>query len=372
MKILHLEDNLHDAELSHGLLREEWPDCQIDVVANRVDFQAGLSAGCDLILSDFNMPGYNGLEALDLARKTTPLVPFIFMSGTIGEDRAIEALRSGASDYVLKDRPQRLVSAIQRALQGAKLSREKREAEEHLLRMQRLENIGMLAAGIAHDFNNVLAPIMMSMATLRMRHKDPLDERIFTNIERCSERGSGLVKQIMGFVKGVTGEPQVISPGELVGEVVAMSRQTFSRKIRVQGEVAPDLRRITANPTQLHQVLLNLCVNARDAMPAGGELWVRAQNADLLPEEARSLGIGAGAYILLTLSDTGTGIPAHVLERIWEPFFTTKGVGKGTGMGLWTVRSIVENHQGAITVETKPGSTTFRIWLPAESEPTAV
>jgi signal transduction histidine kinase len=335
-------------------MREHWPDCQIEVVDDREGFQRGLDQGCDLILSDFNMPGFNGLEALDLARKQKSTIPFIFMSGTIGEERAIEALRNGASDYVLKDRPQRLVSAIERALNEARRAREKKEADEHLFRVQRLENIGMMAAGIAHDFNNVLAPIVMGMSTLRMRHKDPLDQRIFTNIESCAQRGTGLVKQIMGFAKGIAGEPEVLDLGPVISDVIAMA-QTFPKHVQVWSKVAPDLWKVKANPTQLHQVLLNLCVNARDAMPEGGELWIRGSNQQR----------DGGPHVLLEVSDTGTGIPADVVARMWDPFFTTKGAGQGTGLGLSTVRSIVENHQGVITLETKPGFTVFRVMLPA-------
>ncbi|MDB6126447.1 MAG: hybrid sensor histidine kinase/response regulator [Verrucomicrobia bacterium] len=361
MKILHLEDNLHDAELSHALVLGEWPDCKIQVVDNRKDFEGNLSEECDLILSDFNMPAFNGLEALKIARERAPNTPFIFMSGTIGEERAIEALRSGASDYVIKDRPQRLVATIRRALKDVRMLREKKEADEHLLRVQRLENIGMLASGIAHDFNNVLAPIEMGISVLRTRHPGELDQKMFANIQNCARRGAGLVKQIMGFAKGVSGEPQLLDVRHLIREVVSMAEQTFPRTIRIEHMLAADLVPLKANPTQLHQVLLNLCVNARDAMPSGGTLAIRARNGEL------EVGVLPCEHIVIEVSDTGTGIPAEVVERIWEPFFTTKEVGKGTGLGLSTVRSIVQNHQGVITLDTAPGGTTFRVYLPSST-----
>jgi signal transduction histidine kinase len=367
MNILHLEDNARDAELLHAQFTEEWPDCQIETVAQREDFLAQLEKRPDLILSDFNMPGFNGLEALHLARERNPETPFIFLSGTIGEDRAIEALQHGAADYVLKDRPKRLVPAMKRALREAKLARERKAAEEQMLRVQRLENIGMLAAGIAHDFNNVLAPVMMGVPLLRMRHQGESDQKILASIESSAARGAGLVKQILGFAHGVTGEPQLIQPKHLIRELLGVIAQTFPKSIRLEERIAADLWPLKANPTQLHQVLLNLCVNARDAMPQGGVLTVRAANCHL--DQAGVAAIPSarpGTYLQIEVADTGTGIPPKVLERIWEPFFTTKEAGHGTGLGLSTVRGIVDDHGGTITVETRLGQgTLFRVWLPA-------
>jgi len=278
MKILHLEDNPNDAELTHLSLQEAWPGCEIQTVSTSADFHAALAAGNpDVILSDFNMPSYNGIEALRYARTAVPGVPFIFLSGTIGEERALEALRCGASDYVIKDRPQRLIPAVQRALRDSELARERRATEEQMQRVQRLENLGMLAAGIAHDFNNVLAPLLMGIPLLRMRHPDPRDEKILASMENSATRGVGLVKQILGFAHGVTGGPQLIQPGHLIDEIVGMMRQTFPKTVAIEIETKNRLWAIKANPTQFHQVLLNLCVNARDAMPEGGTLTVRAE-----------------------------------------------------------------------------------------------
>jgi signal transduction histidine kinase len=368
MKILHLEDNLHDAELTHVTFLAEWPDCQVKVVDNRPDFLGQLAVGnYDLILSDFNLVNFNGLEALRLAREQAPDVPFVFLSGTIGEDRAIEALQSGAADYVIKDRPKRLIPALRRALQDAERVRERRVAEEQRLRVQRLESVGMLAAGIAHDFNNVLAPVLMGVALLRMRHAGETDQRVLANMESSVTRGTGLVKQILGFAHGVTGDPQFIQPRHLIRDLVAIMHQTFPKTIRIQDETEGALWPMMVNPTQFHQVLLNLCVNARDAMPQGGVLTLRATNRSLDEGSAAPFpGIKAGDYLRLEVSDTGTGIPAAILEKIWEPFFTTKEKGHGTGLGLATVRGIVKEHGGSITLQSRPGQgTTFQVLLPA-------
>lgn len=370
MKILHLEDNRTDAELTHYVFVEEWPDCAVTVVENRDDFVRHLPGGHDLILSDFNLVNFNGLEALHLAREKVPGTPFIFLSGTIGEERALEALRNGASDYVIKDRPKRLIPAIQRALNDARLARERRAAEEQMLRVQRLENIGMLAAGIAHDFNNVLAPIIMGTPLLRMRHPGESDQKILASIENSALRGAGLVKQILGFAAGVTGEPQIVQPKHLLRELLGVMEQTFPKNIRLKDAVAGNLWPLKANPTQLHQIVLNLCVNARDAMPDGGTLTLRATNLHLDRLGAATIAQATpGDFLLIEVSDTGTGIPPDIVAKIWEPFFTTKEAGRGTGLGLSTVRGIVRDHGGVIDLQTRPGSgTLFRVLLPALPE----
>ncbi len=366
MKILHLEDSPQDAELIHVGLLEEWPQCEITVVSNRSDFQAGLTSKPDLILSDYNMPGYNGVEALKLAHAQVPDIPFIFLSGTIGEERALDALRLGAADYVIKDRPKRLVPAVRRALNDVRLARERRATEEQMQRVQRLESIGMLAAGIAHDFNNVLAPLIMGLPLLRTRHPGESDQKLIGNMETSAARGAGLVKQILGFAHGVTGEAQLIQPGHVIGEVVDMMHQTFPKNITIADEVEGALWPIKANPTNFHQVLLNLCVNARDAMANGGTLTIRAGNRMLEKKVGGEFPAQGGRHLFLEVADTGSGIPREIMSRIWEPFFTTKGEGKGTGLGLSTVRGIVTQHHGDITVQSLPGrGTTFSIFLPA-------
>lgn len=367
MKILHLEDNIRDAELIHNEFLGKLPDCQIRLVSTRDDFETQLADHPDLILSDFNMPRFNGLEALRLAREKTPEIPFIFLSGTIGEERAIEALHAGASDYVIKDRPKRLIPAIQRALNDARLARERRAAEEQMHRVQRLENIGMLAAGIAHDFNNVLAPVLMGIPLLRMKHPGAGDQKILANIESSAQRGAGLVKQIMGFAHGIAGEPQLVQPRHLLNDLVGILEQTMPKNVRIEAPIARELWPIKTNPTQLHQILLNLCVNARDAMPQGGVLTLRAGNHLLDAVGAAALpDARPGSYLLLEVGDTGTGIPLAIVEKIWEPFFTTKEASKGTGLGLATVRGLVRSHGGVITLHTQPGrGTTFQILLPA-------
>ena len=240
-------------------------------------------------------------------------------------------------------------------------------ADERYLRAQRLESIGMLASGIAHDLNNVLSPIILAAPVLREHATNPDDLRIITSLEKSAERGVDLVRQILSFAHGAASVPQIVQIKHLLRETLAVTRETFPRNISVEYGFPDNLWPIMADPTQIHQVLLNLCVNARDAMQDGGTLSLSAENCLLDEGTARRVEGGRpGAWVILRVEDSGVGIAPEALSRIWEPFFTTKGAGKGTGLGLSTVRSIVENHRGFITLKTERGrGTAFRVYLPA-------
>jgi len=247
----------------------------------------------------------------------------------------------------------------------------KRHMDEQFLRAQRLESIGMLASGIAHDLNNVLAPIILAAPVLREHATNPDDLRIIASLEKSAERGVDLVRQILTFTQGVGGGHQLLEVKPLLKETMSVIGETFPKNIRLEDEFPADLWPTMADPTQIHQVLLNLCVNARDAMPSGGVLRLRAENCLLDERAAKKIeGAMAGAWLVLHVEDTGTGIPAEALAHIWEPFFTTKEANKGTGLGLSTVRTIVEHHRGFINLKTQPGrGTTFRVYLPAAELP---
>ncbi|MBS0664627.1 MAG: response regulator [Verrucomicrobia bacterium] len=364
MKVLHLEDDPQDAEIIQQCLREAWPDCEVRTVADEAGFEAGLAGRPDVVLSDFTMPAFSGVDALARLQVVAPEIPFIFVSGTIGEERAVEALQAGAWDYVIKDRMKRLVFAVGRAVVEAKRRRDQAVEEERRQRGQRLEHIGMLAAGIAHDFNNILTPMVMGLSILRHRHKDPADERIFATMESSVRRGTGLVEQIMGFAKGMTGTLTAVEVAPLVREVVAQVEAGLENSVRIEVQIAGDVGAVRANPTQLYQVLLNLCINARDAMPGGGVLSVTARRERV--EAGEGTVIATGDYVRFAVRDTGSGMVPEVVARIWEPFFSTKQAGRGTGLGLSTVRGIVQNHRGVVTVESEPGKgTVFQVWWPA-------
>lgn len=612
MKILHLEDDPGDAALVRGLLAARWPDCALEVVATRENFLSALAqGGYDVVLSDFQLPGFDGHEALQLTLERAPGVPFLFFSSTPGEERAVAAIHAGAADCVGQDRPERLALAIERALRASVgrgihretektraqeqnllrmllehlpdhvyfkdldsrfiaasdslarrrgltsdqikgktdfdlfsgvharkafadeqhiirtgeplleieeqetwpdgsvtwvsstklplrdaagnvvgtfgisrdvtarkladdrireqaeiidrapisitvtdvagritycnagaaalhgLSREemlgrapeelltletverlkpawaatrikgqwdgevpvvtrdgrrfqaefhmtqiydasgllrgrlsiavdateKKQLEQQFLRAQRLESLGLLAAGIAHDLNNVLSPVLMAAPLLRTHSTSPTDLRILETIENSAGRGAALVRQILSFAQGAGGEQVLIQPKHLLREIAELANETFPKNIDLDIDVPGNLWTVLGNPTQLHQVMLNLCVNARDAMPVGGTLRLRAENRQIEPSASQST---PGAYLVVEVSDTGTGISPEDLERIWDPFFTTKSEGKGTGLGLATVRGIAAQHRGFVTVESAVGrGTTFRVFLPS-------
>jgi two-component system cell cycle sensor histidine kinase/response regulator CckA len=244
---------------------------------------------------------------------------------------------------------------------------EKKKLESQLLRSQRMESIGTLASGIAHDINNVLTPIMLSQQLLQERLTDKESQRLLNAIERSTQRGANLMKQIQSFAKGAEGERNVLQVAQIVSEIREIAEETFPRSIKIRTDIPKDLWTISGDATQLHQVIMNLCLNARDAMPDGGILSITASNFYIDETYARmNTEAKVGPYIVITVSDTGTGIPPEVMDRIFEPFFTTKEHGKGTGLGLSTSLGIVKGHGGFITVYSEVGrGTAFKVYLPA-------
>jgi two-component system cell cycle sensor histidine kinase/response regulator CckA len=251
---------------------------------------------------------------------------------------------------------------------------ERKKLEQQFLRAQRMESIGTLASGVAHDLNNILTPIMISAPVLRMKIPEESRDKIIDTIEMSAARGAQIVKQVLTFGRGLEGEKHPLQVAMLIQEMEKMIRSTFPKDITVESVVEPHLWLVLGDATQLHQVLLNLCVNARDAMPGGGTLRLSAANlnidasyASMLPESS------PGPHVVLEVSDTGSGIPPEIMERIFDPFFTTKGVGKGTGLGLSTVHGIVKNHGGFLKVMSEPDKgTTFQIYLPAAADQKAL
>jgi PAS domain S-box-containing protein len=247
---------------------------------------------------------------------------------------------------------------------------ERRRLERQFLRAQRMESIGTLAGGIAHDLNNVLSPILMAVRLLQEAHTDEKTVRLLGILQKSAEHGGELVKQVLEFARGVEGERIALQPKHVVQEAMKILRDTLPKSIEVRFSSSDNIDLIAGDPTQLHQVLMNLCVNARDAMPTGGTLTLAVNNDSIDENYARmNLEARPGRYVSIRVTDTGTGIPSQVLERIFEPFFTTKPAGKGTGLGLSTVLGIVRSHGGFISVYSEPGrGTEFRVYLPiAES-----
>ena len=612
MRILHLEDSSPDAELIAALLAREWPACTLRRVETRAQFLAALEIGdFDVILSDYTMGGFDGLAALELARVWCPEKPFIFLSGTIGEERAVEALKRGATDYVIKDRPGRLIPAIRQAVarveegrqhrmttealrqnrerfreitenvadlivlldldgrrlyhnpayakalgepseligtnffgnvhpddrrrtwdefmelvrsgsgrqseyrivrrdgavryieshdsvirdrdgyvthalivardvtdrraaadrireQAALLDKaqdailvhdlsqrimywnrgaerlygwtaaeamgqdaaalfhiepsvlktareetlargewlgemrhrtkggdevimqsrwtlmrgsdgtptgflsintdmtEKIRLEAHLLRAQRMESMGLLVGGIAHDLNNVLAPILMSAGVLKL-HSNDTAQKLVAAIEAGAQHGAAMVRQLLSFARGTAGQHTDVNLHVLLAEFEKFMRPTLPRSIVLQTKIVAQPPPVRADATQIKQVLMNLCINARDAIAGEGRITLSLDFIQLDKTHALAqIEAKYGPYAVLSVEDTGAGIPPEILDRIFDPFFTTKEEGRGTGLGLSTVRGIVKGHGGFLTVDSEVGrGTTFRIYLPA-------
>lgn len=617
LHILHLEDDVFDAELiSHSLARSGL-NARIHQVTTRAEFEAAVkNVEFDLILSDYTLPSWSGIDALALARELRRETPFVFVSGTIGEERAIQAVKAGAVDYVLKDNLRPLAPAIERALQEAAARRErdqaqaaliesrhflervteavpdliyvydlasrratylsgnasrvlgfepeerdedpmewlhpddrpaveqmlvrfqgearidvaevdfrlqgkdeswrwfrarntefsrnadgavvqilgslqditqrravtrrmrrqasllnfardailemdlegricfwnhgaadlygwapeaaqeacyfellraepeisgsiiqtvlssggwsgelrllKRDGEEvvvqsrwsivaeegeaasllvidtdisekkalelQIIRSQRLESIGALAGGVAHDFSNILTPVLMGIEILRAQMEKPECLQILKTMEQTAGRGVGLIRQVLALARGGENSGSEVRPGKIIDEIAMIIRETFPSAIRLTTSFPPNLWSYSGDPTQLHQVLLNLCVNARDAMPRGGLLQLEAANVRLDENYARMAPRARpGAYVRISVMDEGEGIAPEHLGQIFDPFFTTKDIGKGTGLGLSTSRRIVESHGGFLNVSSQVGrGSRFDLFFPAE------
>ncbi|BCL37297.1 ATP-binding protein [Nostoc sp. MS1] len=234
----------------------------------------------------------------------------------------------------------------------------KKPSPAQLLRSQRLESIGTLASGIAHDLNNILSPILMAVQLLQMKSQDVQMQKVLNTLESNVKRGANLLKQVLSFARGIEGKKTIVQVRQLILEIEQIVQQTFPKSIICQINIPENLWYVLGDVTQLHQILMNLVINARDAMPHGGILKINADNVVLSPQ--------GGNYISICIEDTGSGIPAKIQKQIFEPFFSTKDVGKGTGLGLSTAMSIIDNHGGFINVQSEAGKgSKFQVYLPA-------
>jgi len=249
----------------------------------------------------------------------------------------------------------------------SKLEEQVRDQGSQLLRSQRMESVGRLACGIAHDLNNILTPILLSGFMLRRQLPPEEFEAVLGDVEKSAQRGAALIRQLLTFGRGAGGQRTVVHPESLIRDMQKLIAGTFPKNIIFTSETLQDGWPVTANATEIHQVLLNLCVNARDAMPLGGRLSLEVQDLYLDQTHAEVEGKdGPVPYVCLRVTDTGEGIPPNIVDKIFDPFFTTKELGNGTGLGLSTVMGIVKSHHGFVSLESKVGEgSTFKIYLPA-------
>ncbi len=494
LHILVLEDNMLDAELAIQALDQAGYTCQWDCVDTREAFLAYLDGHIyDLVISDYNLPMFDGLSAVQLLRQRDPDLPFILVSGTLGEETAIESLKAGATDYVVKSHLARLAPVVARALRERDEQRQRREAEaryrdlfenandmiytrdldgyftsvngmgerltgytreqllamsleqlfspeylhlraeeilkhqseaalavaeelefirkdgtrvfvevssrliyetgrptgvqgiardvserkraeeqrklleDQLLQAQKMESIGTLAGGVAHDFNNMLTAIIGNIQlVLESTPPESLDYPMLTEIEKAATRATALTRQLLTFSRRQPIERRTIDLNATINELSQMLRRLIGEHVDVAIRLADQLSLIFADPAQIQQVVMNLAVNARDAMPGGGHLLIATREVELDEQDCRNHPWARpGRYAQLIVGDTGTGMDAELQQRIFEPFFTTKERGKGTGLGLSVVYGIIKQHEGFVQVDSAPErGTTFTIFLP--------
>jgi two-component system, cell cycle sensor histidine kinase and response regulator CckA len=355
LNILHIEDSPEDSELITRLLAKNGMPCNVTRIDTRPEvFDALENNSYDLILSDCKLPNFSGLRALEIAHALRPEIPFVFVSGTIGEETAIESLRNGATDYVLKDRLSRLVPAVQRALAEAEERALCRQLQQRLREAGRLEAISTLSNGIAHDFNNILTIILGHASLLALEHENP-DKilEISGTLTEAARRGSAIVQQLLAFARKSDGH---VTPADINRYIqahlnVLIERLPAGISLALQpGENLPD---IMMDTKLLDRILMNLISNSIEAMPSGGriilstKLMSATEMPELLPEMASE------HYVCLVVTDTGKGIDSATREHVFEPFFTTKERGRGTGLGLPVVYGLMQAHQGYVDVKSE-------------------
>ena len=375
LQFIHLESNPADAALIYSTLRDAGIACQPTRAQTREDFLSALRQnGCSLVLADTSVPGFDGTAALALTRAFHPDMPFLFVSSAQGEDFAIDMMQRGATDYIFKQRLGRLVPSIKRTLRDLEERLERRRAEDALRisekqfrQAQKMEAVGRLAGGLAHDFNNLLTVILGHSQILLtdLAPGTPIRLKI-EEMQSAGQRAAALIRQLLAFSRKQALEPKVFPVNSAIGNIETMLRRLIGEDIQLVIRLDPSDGHVKADPGQLEQVIMNLVVNGRDAMPNGGLLAIETSQVELTRTPMHHLQpLPLGHYVKLTVTDTGCGMDANILAHLFEPFFTTKEEGKGTGLGLSTVFGIVTTYGGGIDVWSQIGhGTTLDLYFP--------
>ena len=369
LSVLMVEDSDEDTELVVRELRRGGYDVRFERVDTAVAMSATLeNRTWDVVICDFSLPHFTAADALRLLRGRNPDTPFIYVSSMIGEETAIAALKQGAHDYVMKGSLKRLLPAIQRELKEAERRCEKAELERQRRQQERFEAIGRLAGGVAHDFNNLIGAILgwAELGEAEALLGSGLQDR-FRQIGDQAERAAGLTAQLLAFARRQVLQPVKLDVNKSISEMRSFLASGMGDNIEFKIILDPYLDVIEADPSQLGQITMNLCINAKDSMPTGGRLNVETHNVEFDQEFCDRNSAGRpGRYVMLVISDTGIGMDAAMVDRLFEPFFTSNDLDKGKGLGLATVYGIVKQHGGFLNVCSEVGKgTTFRVYFPS-------
>lgn len=371
VRVLLVEDDPLDAELVLDQLGEHGLVVESCVVERRDDYLAALDQfRPDIVLSDLSLPAFSGHQALSLLRARDQRMPFVFVSGTLGEEAAIEALRGGATDYILKHAMARLGPAVRRAVTEAAERRARDRAEAELVRAQRFETLAILAGSLGHDLRNTLQPVLLAVDLIEGRVTEPEAVRMCALVRDCAWQGLEMVGRMMDLARGGErpgegGETRSINVAAMLDAVALLLRPSLPTRVELSVEIDEPGLALSGNSVELQQCLLNLALNAVQAMPEGGKVTLSARRFQPEPGFFEDAPAATGAWLHLAVADTGVGMDADTVARLFTPFFTTKAT--GNGLGLVSCRRFVESHQGMIRVDSEPGAgTRFDLYLPLE------
>lgn len=372
MRCLIIDDNPRDRELIKRAIGKVFSGINYGEIIHKQAFEEALSTleqDYEIVFTDYQLKWSTGIEVLKAIRACSSSLPVIMVTDTGSEEIAAEAMKKGLNDYVHKAHLYRLPLVLKESLERVRLEKERQDLQAQVQQAQKLESLGLLVSGIAHDFNNLLAAIA-GLAELGMKGtaQDPSPfHTYFEHIYSRTEQGTRMIRQLLAFARGTPMEPVYLKMNEQIMAHLDFLRTLLGTSIQLDFEAAPVLEAVYADATQLEQVLVNLCLNARDAMPMGGNLKLVTRQVEVAQDVQHVQPyLLPGSYVLLQVKDTGIGMDEHVKARLFEPFFTTKEVGQGTGLGLAVVYGIVKQHHGTIQVQSQPGQgTTFSLYFPA-------
>ncbi|HEY7415708.1 MAG TPA: response regulator [Ktedonobacteraceae bacterium] len=378
MRCLLIDDNPADRTLIKRVIGKAFEAVSYEEILHQQAFEEAIQTlDYEIVLTDYQLKWSTGIEILKAIRTRSSSLPVIMVTDTGNEEIAALAMKQGLNDYVLKSHLSRLPLVIKECLERVQLEKERQDLHTQIQQTQKMESLGLLVSGIAHDFNNLLTAIA-GFAELGLRdtpQQTPLAHEYFEHIHQRAEQGARMTRQLLAFARGTPMEPTYLNMNEQITSCLELLRTLLGASIQLDFEADPHTRAIYADATQLEQVVVNLCLNARDAMPMGGNLKLVTRQVEIAQGAQRTQPyLLPGSYVQLQVKDTGIGMDEQVQARLFEPFFTTKEVGQGTGLGLAMVYGIVKQHHGEIRVQSQPGQgATFSLYLPAvEHQPRSV